>query len=79
VNHVAEKNKDLYRGLHIDEETQLRVLNGEDLGLHPSTVTLIRSIGLVAPKGLDRPERCKCCGARIIAAPCVRCQIEGMK
>lgn len=74
----ANKAKDLYRGLCVDEDVQRRVLRGEVAGVHPSTVAVIHDIGIVAPKGLRKPERCKC-GALLIAKPCVRCQIEELR
>jgi hypothetical protein len=67
---------DLYRGLNHPENVQRAVLRGEETTLHPKVVEKIKSIGIVAPKGLRAPIRCKC-GGLIIAVPCVFCQITG--
>jgi hypothetical protein len=73
-----EKAKDLYRGISVAVELQQLVIDGHKVDLHPSTINLIKSIGIVAPKGLDNPKRCRC-GGLLIAEPCVKCQIERMK
>jgi len=69
------KAKDLYRGHKIDEDLQRAVLRGEPTTLHRQVVAQILEIGIVLPRGLDRPKRCRC-GGLIVAAPCVRCQLE---
>jgi len=78
---------DLYRGHSMHTDTQLAILrlarDGLDKRLiaaetkvHPAIVAQVLENGVVLVRALKKPERCEC-GALLVAAPCLRCQLIG--
>lgn len=70
-----------------DTDTQRKIINwlskGFDeyriaslAGCDYESVCLLAIRGIVFVDALDAPERCKC-GARIIAKPCLTCELRG--
>jgi len=84
------KVKDLYRSGPVPQSQQQRILElvaegipneiiSRIVGLPVANVESVKLYGIVAIAGLDKPERCKC-GAKIVAKPCLRCQlVEGLQ